>query len=153
MTAADLILMFNKHSFINLLLIPLGVLFLSTIIVGCGGDNDGKDDPQDRSKVVGTWYGNDYDTFFSNVTITFNQDGTGTATIDHSGRIISISRAHFTYKVKGNVVTTSGTLVRSNSDGDTYTENFNNRYEIAGNYLNVIDGSNWYTASVQSYRK
>lgn len=106
-----------------------------------------------NSNVVGTWVGDDYDKFYSNVTITFNSDGTGTATIDHVGVYTSIRRGQFTYKVKGNTVTTEGTLASANSDGETSSQTFNNTYELNENQLILRSGNAWYTNVVHSYRK
>lgn len=118
----------------------------------CSEDN-GDDEPGNNANVVGTWRGAEYDHFYSNVTITFNSDGSGSATIDHSGAYTSIRRAEFTYKVKGNKVTTKGVLGSANSDGETDTQDFNNTYEVSGNTLYVKSGNGWYTGVVQSYTK
>lgn len=107
----------------------------------------------DFSKVVGTWYGDDYDTFYSNVTISFNSDGTGSATMEHFGAFLTAYRASFTYKVKGNKVTTKGTMANANSDGETSTQDFNNEYELQGNKLVVKKGNNWYIDRVNSYKR
>ncbi len=107
----------------------------------------------DNSIVVGTWVGDEYDTFYSNVTITFNSDGTGSATIDHNGGYSSATRAEFTYRVRGSKVTTNGFRVTTNSDGDVFNEEFNNTYEVEGSILKVVDGSSWYLGRVTSYKK
>lgn len=123
----------------------------TTMFCACGGNDD--DGPGDNSEVVGSWVGDDYDHFYSNVTITFQSDGTGSASIDHSGAFSSTRRAYFTYKVKGNKVTTKGTLASANSDGESDTQDFNNTYELSGNTLQVKNGNAWYTSIVKSYRK
>ncbi len=133
-----------------------GLLLMAVVL--CFGMASCSDDDDDGgsgavSNVVGTWVGADYDTFYSNVTITFNSNGTGTATMERNGTYISIYRAQFTYKVKGNKVTTNGTMSNANSDGETSTQTFNNIYEISGNALKVVDGRTWYTERVKSYRK
>lgn len=114
---------------------------------GCGDD----DEPENYEKVIGTWVGLDYDHFYHNVTITFNSDGTGSATLDHDGAYHSYRRAEFTYKIKGNKVTTNGSMGSANSDGETEVSEFNNTYEVKGNVLYVVGGSEWYMNNVQSY--
>lgn len=126
----------------------ISLLLFFVVFTSCNND-----EPGDTSAVVGTWYGDDYDNFYSNVTITFKSDGTGSATIDHYGALTSIRRGEFTYKVKGKTVTTKGFLGKANSDGEADTQDFNNKYEIQGNKLIVVSGSNWYTNSVKSYKK
>lgn len=127
----------------------LTVMIAMTNITACGDS----DEPGNTSSVAGKWVGDDYDTFYSNVSITFNQDGTGTATMEHYGSYLSVYRASFTYKVKGNKVTTKGTISNGNSDGEANTQDFNNTYEVSGNKLYVKSGNNWYTSNVKSYRK
>lgn len=133
----------NIYSIIALLLMAIAAIFPS-----CSSD-----EPGDTSLVEGTWIGDDYDHFYSNVTITFNSDGTGTASIDHHGAYTAIYRGQFTYKVKGKTVTTKGTLGSANSDGETDTQDFNNKYEVQGNKLIVVSGNGWYTNCVRSYKK
>lgn len=127
----------------------IALLFVS--LTSCGDDND--DEPGNNAAVVGTWVGNDYDTFYSNVYIRFNADGTGEAGIDHRGAYSSSYRAYFTYKVKGSKVTTTGEMASANSDGETSTQSFNNTYTVSGNRLTVESGSNWYKNAVSTYRK
>lgn len=127
-------------------------LTLAVILPSCSKDDEA-DFNGESANVVGTWRGDDYDHFYSNVTITFNSDGTGSATLDHQGSYISMYRAEFTYKVKGNTITTKGTLASANSDGETSTQDFNNKYEVDGNQLIVKSGNGWYTGVVNSYRK
>ena len=124
-------------------------LFMAAMVTACGKD----DEPGNTSKVEGTWVGDDYDSFYSNVRISFDSNGTGTATIDHYGAYSSSRVAYFTYKVKGNTVTTKGTMASANSDGDSDTQDFNNTYKIDGNILKVQKGNSWYTSSVRSYRR
>lgn len=119
-------------------------------MVSCGDDDGGS---VGSPAVVGTWVGDDYDTFYSNVTITFNSNGTGTATMGRYGGYTSIYRGQFTYKVKGNKVTTKGTLANANSDGETSTQSFDNTYEVSGSTLKVVKGNTWYSSRVRSYRK
>lgn len=126
----------------------IALLLVIAICPACSSD-----EPGDTSLVEGTWTGDDYDHFYSNVKITFKSDGTGTATIDHTGAFISIRKAQFTYKVKGKTVTTKGTLASGNSDGEADTQDFNNKYEVSGNKLKVVSGTKWYTNNVSSYRR
>lgn len=132
--------------FVSLFVIAL--LVCPFVLTSCG-DDDGIGD----SNVVGTWVGDDYNTFYSNVTITFNADGTGSATAEHVGAYVSAYRGQFTYKVKGRTITTNGILANANSDGETSTQSFNNTYELSGNKLVVKSGTNWYTENVHSYKK
>lgn len=129
----------------------IAVLFCFMIIPSCSSDES--DEPGNTSAVVGTWVGDDYDEFYSNIAITFSSNGTGTASIDHHGAFTTVRRAQFTYKVKGNTVTTKGTMSSANSDGETDTSDFNNKYEVRGNKLIVISGSAWYMSNVSSYKK
>lgn len=128
------------------------LLFASGLIMSGCSNKDKDDEPEDRSQIVGTWYANDYDHFYSNITITFNNDGTGSATIEHHGSYTSIYRAQFTYKVKGIKVTTTGTIANANSNGDVSTQDFNNTYEIQGRWIYVKGGNSWYTNIVKSYQ-
>lgn len=130
----------------------IAALFCFIIIPSCSSDES--DEPGNTSTVAGTWVGDDYDKFYSNVSITFTSNGTGTASIDHHGAYTSVRRAQFTYKVKGNTVTTKGTISSANSDGETDTSDFDIKYEVRGDKLVVISGSNgWYTNVVRSYKK
>ena len=133
------------------LFLVLTILACPFALTSCSDDDEGGS--VSNSNVVGTWVGDDYDTFYSNVTITFNSNGTGTATIDRVGGYTSIRRGQFTYKVRGNTVTTTGTLAGANSDGDVSSQTFNNTYELNGNKLIVKSGNVWYTERVHSYRK
>lgn len=134
------------------LLMVMSIAVLPVLTSSCG-DDDGDEPGGSKERVVGTWHGYDYDHFYSNVTITFNSDGTGSATIDHYGSYTSVRRAEFTYKVKGDKVTTKGVMGSANSDGEGDTQDFNNTYELSGNTLYVKSGNSWYTSAVQSYRK
>lgn len=135
----------------NLFFMSVLLLLGSSIVTSCSDD----DDPGDTSLVVGTWVGDDYEHFYNNVTITFNPDGTGSATMDHSGTLYISSRAEFTYKVKGTSVVVSGKRVNASSanGGEVDTYDFNNKYEVQGNYLIVTDGDKWYMMNVKSYRR
>lgn len=134
------------------LFFALTVFFMFAIVTSCSKDDDSES--SSSSVVVGTWYGDDYDHFYHNVSITFDSNGMGAATMDHSGAIITTCRAQFTYKVKGNTVTTSGTMASTSSaDGEVISNSFNNEYEVQGNKLIVKKGNNWYMNNVKSYRK
>lgn len=126
------------------------MLVMTATFTSCGDDDD---EPGNTGLVAGTWYGNEYDHFYSNVSITFNSDGTGSATMDHNGSYHSAYRAEFTFKVDGNKVTTQGKMGSANSDGETNTQDFNNTYEVSGNTLYVRSGSAWYTNNVKSYSR
>lgn len=141
----------NRLTHLRTLLAVMLCALMSAAFTACGDDDD--EPGGDTSKVQGTWYGEDYDHFYSNVTITFNSDGTGSATMERNGAYISVYRAQFTYKVKGNKVTTSGTMANANSDGETSTQDFNNTYDVAGTTLYVRSGNGWYTGVVRSYHK
>lgn len=134
----------------TVLYLVIAVLICPFALTSCS-DDDG--DSVSSSNIVGTWVGDDYDTFYSNVTITFNSNGTGSATIERHGGYTSIYRGQFTYKLKGNKVTTKGTLANANSDGDTSTQSFNNTYQLNGSTLTVVSGNTWYTMRVKSYKK
>ena len=136
------------HAIFALLFISLAV-----ILPSCSKDDEPGGDSGNAADVVGTWRGDDYDHFYSGVSITFNSDGTGWAKLEHEGKYISMYRAEFTYKVKGKTVTTNGTLVSANSDGETNIQDFNNKYEVDGNQLIVKSGNGWYTGVVRTYRK
>lgn len=140
----------NRLTHLRTLLAVMLCALMSVAFTACGDDDD---EPGDTSKVVGTWYGEDYDHFYSNVSITFNSDGTGSATMERNGAYLSVYRAQFTYKVKGNKVTTPGTMANANSDGETSTQDFNNTYDVAGTTLYVRSGNSWYTGNVRSYHK
>lgn len=141
----------RRLNYLQTLIVMLMCVLMSLSLTACSSDDDG--DPGDTSAVVGLWRGSDYDHFYSNVTIRFDSDGTGYATIEHVGAYVTVSRATFTYKVKGKKVTTKGVLSKANSDGETETRDFNNTYEISGNTLYVRSGEGWYTNVVKSYRK
>lgn len=136
--------------FFDYLLSLLVMVAFSGLTVACGGDDD-DESAGGGADVVGTWEGLDYDTFYSNVYITFNSNGTGSATLDHEGAYSSYRRAEFTYKVNGNKVTTKGTMVSANSNGESSQSDCNVTFEVDGNILYVISGSGWLTGNVQSY--
>lgn len=131
------------------LLSLLTLLVLFTVLPACSND----DEPGDTSAVVGMWYGDDYDHFYSPVTLKFNSDGTGSAVMDHHGTLDIVQRGNFTYKVKGKTVTIKGVLSCANSAGESDTKDFNNTYEIQGKKLIVTNGTNWYTTRVKSYKR
>lgn len=138
-----------KQIFKTLLFVMTAVM-LTGLATSCSKD----DEPNGGGKnadVVGTWDGLDYDHFYRNVHITFNSDGTGSATLEHEGSYSSYYRAEFTYKVKGKKVTTQGVMGNANSSGEAGTMDFNNTYEVKGNVLYVVSGNNWYTNAVQTY--
>ncbi len=134
----------------------MAILPMSLAMTSCGDDDDDDDDGvTNNSQIVGTWRALDYDHFYSNVTITFNSDGTGSATMNHEGAFISYKHAQFEYKMKGNKVTAKGSMAAANSDGDVDTYDFNVTYELSGSTLYVKSGSTWFgdPECVSSYTK
>lgn len=138
----------------------LKVIFATLLLAFMGfgltacSDDDGDEPGGDNANVVGNWVGDDYDTFYRNVFITFNADGTGTAGLEHSGAITSVSRAFFTYKVKGNKITTSGSMAKANNDGEVDEMSFNCTFKVSGSTLTLEDSdNNWYKNNVKSFRK
>lgn len=126
------------------------LVIMSLVFASCSSDEPGGS----NSNVVGNWVGLDYDTFYHNVFITFNSDGTGTAGLDHSGATYSSTRAYFTYKVKGNKVTTSGSFTTVNNDGDVYQDSFNCTFKVNGNVLTLESSeSGWYSNNVKTFKK
>lgn len=120
-----------------------------TGITACSNDDD---DLGDVSKVVGTWIADDYDHFYSNISITFNADGSGSFSMEHMGNFISVYRGTFTYKVKDNKVITDGVVGIANSDGESSTRSFSNTLEIRGNSLTVVSDS-WMYNFLKSLKK
>jgi hypothetical protein len=141
------------HNWGKRLSLILGLLVCTMVLFTACSSDDDDDNPGNNAAVVGNWIGYDYDSMYSNVSITFNSDGTGDATIDYYHTYSSYRNATFTYKVKGNIVTTKGYMYKVDSHGETGTSEFNNTYEISGNYLYVKEGTNWYKLNVSSYRK
>lgn len=131
----------------------LAICMIAIILACLSATSCSSDGPGDNSAVVGTWYGDDYDHFYSNVKLTFNSDGTGSGSIERNGTYISVYRMAFTYKVKGSKVTTKGTRSNANSDGETSITDFNITFELSGNKLYVKDGDKWYKNAVTSFKK
>jgi hypothetical protein len=141
------------HNWGKRLSLILGLLVCAMVLFTACSSDDDDDNPGNNAAVVGNWIGYDYDSMYSNVSITFNSDGTGDATIDLVGAFSSYRNATFTYKVKGSTITTTGYMYQVTSHNETDTSEFNNTYEVIGNMLYVKDGNHWYKGRVSSYRK
>lgn len=138
-----------KTKFLKTIFAVLLCMVMASTFSSCGDD-----EPGDTSAVVGTWYGDDYDHFYSSPTITFKSNGTGTAKLEHYGSYISVRIAEFTYKVKGSTVTCKGTIGSANSDGESGTGVFELTLQISGNRLIVKSGkAPFSTDNIRSYKK